>query len=251
MPFDWSSLVLQTINFVILVWLLQRFLYQPVLRMIDARRAAVDKQFADASAALAEAKKKLAATDAERAGIAAERAAALNAAAAEAEAAAGARRSQAERDASALLDGTRKTLALERDQALLDAQRAALDLGTEIAKRLSAEMPMKLRAEAWLERIEGYLAALPAGERDAIVRQLGDGTALKVVTASALPAEAADAWSAALHRRLGDRIVIAFDVDPRLVAGAELHFPNTILHFSWQNALASIRDKIEPDDDAR
>lgn len=250
MQFDWSTLALQTINFAILVWLLQRFLYKPVLRMIDARRAAIDKQSADASAAVAEAKKKLAAIDAERAGIAAERAAALSAAAAQAEAAAGARRSQAERDAVALLDGARKTLALERDQALVEARRAGLDLGSEIAERLLAEMPMKLRAEAWLERIERHLAALPAAERDALVRQL-DGTALRVVTASSLPAEAADAWGAALHRALSDRIAIAFDADPRLVAGAELHFPNTILHYSWQNALASIRDKIEADDHAR
>ena len=39
MHFDWWTLALQTINFAILAWLLHRFLYKRVLRVIDARRA--------------------------------------------------------------------------------------------------------------------------------------------------------------------------------------------------------------------
>jgi hypothetical protein len=46
MHFDWSTLALQTVNFAILVWLMHRFLYRPVLRLIDARRAEIDKQHA-------------------------------------------------------------------------------------------------------------------------------------------------------------------------------------------------------------
>ncbi|MEO0035300.1 MAG: synthase, partial [Pseudomonadota bacterium] len=38
MSLDWSSLALQTVNFLVLVWLLQRFLYRPVLAAIDRRR---------------------------------------------------------------------------------------------------------------------------------------------------------------------------------------------------------------------
>ena len=77
MHFDWSTFALQTVNFAILVWLLHRFLYRPVLRLIDARRAEIDKQYADARGAETKAKDQLAAVAAERAGIAAERAAAL------------------------------------------------------------------------------------------------------------------------------------------------------------------------------
>ena len=48
MHFDWSTWALQTVNFAILVWLLHRFLYRPVLRLLDARRAEIDKQYAEA-----------------------------------------------------------------------------------------------------------------------------------------------------------------------------------------------------------
>jgi len=252
MHFDWSTLALQTVNFGILVWLMHRFLYRPLLRLIDARRAEIDKQYADARIAEAKAQDQLAAVEAERAGIAAERAAALKQAAAQAEETAAARRAQAEREAAALLDDARKALAAERSQALAEARRAALDLGADIAGRLLAEVPMKQCGEAWLARVEKHLAALPQTEREALAKQLSDdGTEIKVVTAAALPAEAAEAWRARLGRMLGERVTVSFGIDQHLVAGAELHFPNAVLRFSWQSALEAMRAEIGGNGDAR
>jgi F-type H+-transporting ATPase subunit b len=251
MRFDWSTFALQTVNFAILVWLLHRFLYRPVLRLLDARRAEIEKQYADARMAEAKAKDELAAIEAERGGIAAERGAVLEQASAQAAEIAARRRTQAEREAAELLDAARKALAAERRLALAEAKRAALDLGTDVAGRLLAEVPVKLRAEAWLARIEEHLAALPQREKDALVLQLVDGVQLTVVTASALPAEAAKAWRARLNRTLGDRAAISFDTDRHLVAGAELHFPNAVLRFSWQSALAAMRAEIAGNGDSR
>jgi F-type H+-transporting ATPase subunit b len=245
MHFDWSTLALQTINFAILVWLMHRFLYKPVLHMIDARRVQVDKQFADVRAAELKARGHLAAIEAERAGIASERASVLKAAAIQAEQAATARRNQAERDATALLDEARKTLALEHDAALTEVRQAALDLGAEVASRLLAAVPIRLRSEAWLEEIGKHLATLPKSEIDALGRQLANGAVLKVLTVSVLPPEVAETWRLQLRQTLGDRIAISFDVDQGLVAGVELHFPNAILRFSLRSALASIRAEIE------
>lgn len=252
MQFDWWTLALQIANFAVLVWLLHRFLYKPVLGMVDARRAEIDKQYADARATEANAKAELAAITAERAGIAAEREAALKAAAAQAEEAANARRVQAEREAVAVLDGARKTLATERDTVMAEARRLALDLGADVARRLLAEVPMELRAEAWLERIEQHLAALPKAELDTLVQQVvADGAVLAVVTAATLPADTAQAWRTRLGRFVGEGTVITFEVNPALVAGAEVHFPSAILRFSWQSALATVRSELDVHDDAR
>jgi len=245
MRFDWSTFALQTVNFAILVWLLHRFLYRPVLRLLDDRRAEIDKQYADARTAETKAKDELAAIEAERSGIAAERASS------QAAEIAATRRTQAEREAAELLDNARKALAAERGLALAEAKRAALDLGTDIAGRLLAEVPVELRAEAWLARIEEHLATLPQAEKDALAQQLVDGAQLTVVTASALPAETAEAWRARLNRTLSDRAAIGFDTDRQLVAGAELHFPNAVLRFSWQSALATMRAKIAGNGDSR
>jgi F-type H+-transporting ATPase subunit b len=245
MRFDWWTFGLQTVNFAVLVWLMHRFLYKPVLRMLDARHAELEKQYADARAAEAKAKDQLAAIEADRAGIAGEREATLRAAAAQAEESAKTRRGQSEVEAAALLDGARKLLATERDKALAETRKLALDLGADFASRLLAEAPTKLRTEAWLERIEQYLAALPETEMDALVRQFeDDGAVLTVVTALPLTAETAETWRARICRPLGDGITTAFVVDPSLVAGAELHFPSSILRFSWQSALAAVRSEI-------
>jgi F-type H+-transporting ATPase subunit b len=251
MHLDWWTLGLQTVNFAILVWLLHRFLYKPVLRMIDARKAEIERQYADARATDQKAKAQLAAAAAERAGMAAEREAGLKVAAAQAQELSESRRAQAERDAQALLDGARKTVAAQRARALEEVRRMALDLGAEFARRLLAEVPMQLRAEAWLERIERHIDELAAAERDALRRQLADGSALTIVTAAPLPGPAAETWRERLRRRLGEGIEITFEVSPPLIGGADLHFPTSVLRFSWQSALEAARTELGAHADAR
>ena len=243
MHLHWWTIGLQTINFGILVWLMHRFLFKPVLAMIDARKVEAQKQFDAVKAIEDKAKAQLAAVEAERSGIAAEREAALKAAAAQAQELAEARRAQAEREAQALIEATRKSLAEEREKALDEARRVALDLGADIAQRLLAEMPMQYRAEAWIERIEHHLKALPPSERDALTRQLSDGQSLKVVTAAALPPAMVDQWKERLHRLLGNSD-ITLEANSDLIAGAELHFPTAILRFSWQSALLAARTEV-------
>jgi F-type H+-transporting ATPase subunit b len=45
---NWSTFLLEIINFLILVWILKRFLYQPVLEVIARRRKAIEDQVAEA-----------------------------------------------------------------------------------------------------------------------------------------------------------------------------------------------------------
>jgi F-type H+-transporting ATPase subunit b len=240
---DWWTIALQTVNFAVLVFVLHRFLYKPVLRMIDARRSEIDRQYNDAKAAEDKAKAHLADVQAERAGIAAEREAALKAAAAQAQEAAKARGAKAEVEAQALLDGARKTLAAERERALEEARQAALDLGAAFGLRLLAEVPTQFQAEGWIDRIEQYLNALSKPELDELAGQLVDGGSLTVVTAVPLPPAMRETWLTRLHHILGGSSTIAFHVNLDLIAGAELHFPAAVLRFSWQSALASLRSE--------
>lgn len=251
MTFDWSTLVLQTINFAVLAWLLHRFLYKPVLGLVDARRAEVEKQYAGVAAVEADAKAKLAAVAAERARIADERAGLIKAAAAEAERVAEARRRQGEQAAQALLDDARKKIAAERNLALAEARTAALDLGLDIAKRFMAEMPVEQRADACLARIEQHLAGLSPKERAEVRDGAIPGARLQVVTATPLPAPVQEEWRTRLRRTLGNGLELDFAADPALVAGAELHFPTAILRFSWRSAVAALRQKIDADGHAR
>lgn len=57
MEINWFTVIAQVINFLILVWLLKRFLYKPVLNAIDEREKKIASQLSDAAAKKAEAKK--------------------------------------------------------------------------------------------------------------------------------------------------------------------------------------------------
>src|ERR1700735_4449521 len=57
MLIDWFTVVAQVINFLILVWLLKRYLYKPVLAAIDEREKRIAKLLQDAEAKKAEALK--------------------------------------------------------------------------------------------------------------------------------------------------------------------------------------------------
>ncbi|MEZ5833668.1 MAG: hypothetical protein R3D05_21055 [Dongiaceae bacterium] len=246
MQFNWWTFALQAINFVILVWLLHRFLYRPVLRMIDSRRQATDKRQEEIARMEVETKAKQAEIDAERAKIAAERAAALQSAATQAEKAAAAQHTKAEQEAAELLDGSRKTLAKEREFALSEARRIAVDLGVDIARRLLAEIPTEQRAEAWIERIEKHIAGLASAERAHLLDGMGSDGTMQIVTAAALPARIQAEWRDRLQRALGDgNVAMEFAADPELVAGADLHFPSAILRFSWRSELSAMRREIE------
>jgi len=45
---SWSTFLLELINFLVLVWILKRFLYKPVLDIINKRRADIERELADA-----------------------------------------------------------------------------------------------------------------------------------------------------------------------------------------------------------
>ena len=78
MLIDWFTVGAQLLNFLILVWLLKRFLYKPVLDAIDAREKRIAGELANAASKLAEAQQehdefdgKNKAFDAERGALAA------------------------------------------------------------------------------------------------------------------------------------------------------------------------------------
>ena len=57
MLIDWFTVAAQIVNFLILVWLLKRFLYKPIIDAIDAREKRIASELADADSKKSEAEK--------------------------------------------------------------------------------------------------------------------------------------------------------------------------------------------------
>lgn len=57
MEIDWFTVIAQIVNFLILIWLLKKFLYKPVLNAVDERERNITSQLEDAARHKAEARK--------------------------------------------------------------------------------------------------------------------------------------------------------------------------------------------------
>jgi F-type H+-transporting ATPase subunit b len=60
MLIDWFTVVAQAVNFLILVWLMRRFLYTPILNAIDAREKLIEKKVSGAASKMTDATAQLA-----------------------------------------------------------------------------------------------------------------------------------------------------------------------------------------------
>ena len=115
MTIDWWTLGIQTVNVVILVWLLGRFFWRPVAAMIEQRRATAQRILADAEAKRSQATAALAEIERTRAGFAQEREAILAAAHEAAERARAARLDWRAKEAAALEAAAKAAIEKEKD----------------------------------------------------------------------------------------------------------------------------------------
>jgi F-type H+-transporting ATPase subunit b len=238
MEFDLTTFVLEILNFLILVWLLKRFFYRPVLAVIEARRAESAKTIADAETLRGEAealkgeyRARLVTVDqdraAARAGLDAEMATerARRLAAVEAEV-------NADRQRRQMLETRERSereAALEREAAAIAARFATRLLdrlaGPELEGRLADLALSELDTQA-PEKVEALREAL----RDS-------GTGVQVVSAYALDAARRTAVTEALGRLAGRPVEPEFSQDPQLKAGV------CILAGAWV-LMANLRDEL-------
>lgn len=222
MLIDWFTVGAQALNFVVLVWLLKRFLYQPVLDAIDARESRIAAQIADAEAKETAARgqgeafrQKSEAFDRERAALMAQATAEAGAlrrqlmdAARQAADDLGAKRQDALRNEAGQL--TRALGDLARREVFAIARRALEDLASaSLEERVAAVFVRRLRALDEPAR-HSLAAALGKAPAHAVVRSAFD-----------LPDAQRAAIRAALGECLGIDAAPAFETAPELVGGIE------------------------------
>lgn len=247
MRIDWWTLALQAANFLILVWLLQHFLYRPVQNLIADRQHRTDSVIAEASAAKSAAEQLQGELEQQRAAINREREQAMEQAHAAAKAEAAALLEHARGDARGLLAEERQRLEQERADAGEALRRDAIDLGVSIACRLLASAADSNLEAPFLTRAAAKLAALPDSERRELVDQLAGGETLRVVTAAPLEPATSAEFRDKVRDLLGAGAPVRFDTDPALLAGVELHFPNAILRHSWRDSLRELEEQLKHD----
>lgn len=239
MELDWTTVALEVVNFLVLVWLLKRFFYRPVLEVIEKRRAASEKIVTDAEglrregeALKAEYTLRLAEADQEREKalarldeeIAGQRAKRLEAVEVEVKA-----------------DRARRQMLEERDRA---AQSAALEQqAVAIAGRFASRFLDRLAGP----ELEGQLVDLAlaelsddTAEKLAALRAVlqAQDVCVRVLTAFPLEPARRQALSAALNQLAGRALNPEFGEDATLKAGLCLSAGSWTLQANLRDELA-------------
>ena len=165
MRIDWWTLALQTVNVLILIWILGRFFFRPVMDIVVKRQQEANKLLADAAAARQEAADVHAEADKARVKIAAERERLI----AEAR-----RRRRTEREICLSIRLRRSSSSAAEAEAGIARERAAAEaaiidraseLSIDIARRLLGRFPQQDVLYAFVDEICREVRGLPAGAR--------------------------------------------------------------------------------------
>ena len=246
MLIDWFTVGAQALNFVILVWLLKRFLYKPILDAIDAREKRIALALTDAEARKAEARKERDAFQEKNEAFDRQRAALLSRATEEAtierrrllqEARKAADALSAKRQEALRNDAQNLGQAITRriqQEVFAIARKALADLATtSLEERLGEVFTRRLREMDPAARA-GLAGVLKTAPEPAIVRSAFD-----------LPPEQRVTIQNALNETFSGEVRVRFEIAPDLVSGIELATNGQKVAWSIADYLASLEKGID------
>lgn len=239
MELDWSTFALEILNFLILVWILKRFLYRPVLNAIERRRNSLEQTLAEAKALHESAEELRARYENRLSAWQQERAAAREALQEELSAE---RARQMSAIAQELAKAREKAAALERrrleeqrrhieEQALMQAGRFT----SRLLSRLADQRLEQRLTDMLIEDLQALPEVRVAALREAWEK---DGGSIQVSSAYAMDTAQQRRLRQALATLLDDDSVrCLFETDPELIAGLSISIGAWVAH-------ANLRDEL-------
>ncbi len=223
MLFDWFTIVAQILNFLILMWLLKRFLYKPVLDAIDAREQRISTLLKETKASQEEAAEQQSTLTQKNAAFETEKTVLFEDV-----------KSKAAAQQKQLLDRAAKDVATQRGQWLqaLKNEQHALDQAINQRTRLEvlnvarraltelsdSELEMQI-VKVFMQRLE----TMTPKEREQF-KQTVEGSHNEVIVRSAFDFsdEQKMFLKEAIQRTLGAQTSLKFMIDTDLIGGIEL-----------------------------
>jgi len=245
---NWSTLILQIVNFSVMVFILTRFFFKPVVRILDERSKRV-------TSALDEAE--------QREREAAEMHAEYEQRLAEAQEQVIVMRQQAQEELEQtkrrLLSETRDEIQTMRERAEREIEEARQEaiyqhrrelgyLATTLSGRLMREAGGNAFQKASTEQFLEQLSALPDDQyRHALEASESEVVHVQLVSAHELDADSASQLERQVQEMAGKPIEVAHKVDPALVAGATIRFGDVVIDGSMAGQLQRLSERYVTD----
>ncbi|WP_175828813.1 F0F1 ATP synthase subunit B [Burkholderia cepacia] len=248
MRIDWWTLGFQTVNVLVLVWLMSRFLFKPLAKIMADRQQAVAALMQDAAAARDAAEHDRKQITGQVAELDALRMQRLNDVSAEAERLKSSLLAAARAEADALRASAAAEIEAMRQRASRGNAAQAAGFALEIASRLLARLPRDGQISGFIEPLAAAVRALPVAHR----QQLGQQReALRLVAPRALDDGELAHCREALATALGHEATLRVDIDPALIAGLELAGQHVIVRNSFRHDLDTLKAELLAHDDER
>ncbi|MFA6076246.1 MAG: F0F1 ATP synthase subunit B [Negativicutes bacterium] len=245
MLIDWFTVSAQIINFAVLIWLLKRFLYKPLLDALDLREKTIADNLKNAADAKAEAETERLAFQQKNLDIDHRKNELLAAA-----------QLGAEQERQSLLDKARNQVAVQQtewEQAMRQEQEAFFEqLGKQVQQevQLVARRFLQELADADLEErmvmtfIKRLADTNPAA---AALQELFENADNRIVVRSAfdLPKKLQQLIIEAIHQKMNADINVAFEQSRELLCGIELFANGKKLAWTMTQYLTGLRQNVE------
>lgn len=245
MLFDWFTLLAQLVNFLVLVWLLKRYLYKPILNAIDEREKLIARQLEEAEASKANARQEFETYQQKNAAFDQQHQERLQSAISEVNA-----------ERQKLLEQTRREVESLRLQLQESLQAEQQNLGAEIKRRTRAEVfaiTRKTLADLAAVNLEEQMSrvfvnrinALTSGEKESLISALTHSSGkLSVRSTFELPEAQQLAIQSAVKNNFSTVIQLDFETAPHLVSGIELLSDGYKISWTIEDYIVSLENHI-------
>jgi F-type H+-transporting ATPase subunit b len=242
MEIDWLTVAAQIVNFLILVYLLKRFLYQPVMTAMARREQGIAERLEEAWQREQKAEEKARSFEEKSAELERRRQELIAQA-----------REDAEKERNQWLDQARAELAEQRETWRSDLEREKQDFLKALQRQVADVIQAVARkcltelADAELEQqmVRSFLARLQSlDEEDRRALAVSAGN-MQILTAFPLPDELCGRVEEALHRQIGEHIATRFSLSADLVCGIVLKTEEQELGWNIADYLQALARRID------
>ena len=245
MLIDWFTVGAQTLNFLILVWLMKRFLYKPVLDAIDAREKRIADQIADATAKHAQAEADRVSFENKSAAFDKERAALLSKATSDAQIEAERLMTEARQAADALSAKRKAALAAETQQINQAVAEKAKHEVFAVSKRALADLASQNLEAHIIEVFVARLRALSGAAKVVLGKALKPAPNTAVVRSNLeLEPTQRASLQTAFNEVFQVTLPLRFELVPEIVCGIELSVGGQKLAWNISDYLAGLEEEV-------
>jgi F-type H+-transporting ATPase subunit b len=241
MLINWFTVFAQAINFLILVWLLKRFLYKPILHAIDEREKGIAAQLADAEAKKAVAQRERADFQNKNEAFDKERAALVKKATDEADAERQRLLDLARKDADAFRAKRQEALRTEQRNLTQDIKRWTQGEVFAVTRKTLADLAGTRLEERMGDVFVERVRALSGKAKEQMVNAFKTSNhTVSVHSAFDLPSEQQSAIDGAVKETFAPDAHVQFETAPDLVSGIELSTNGHKIAWSIADYLATL-----------